>query len=177
MSTGGSLWQETGRRLGLVLLLALAWPAVASADIIVLKNGREYRGRITAQEKDQVVIQSDGLEWTLQRADIKSMKREARSREAAKQENSSFYQGRIAIYRYKNCPECEQWKPILKKHHTPFDEYDVERDRHAFLAFQEKCQRMRFTVGSYPILEVDGQLMGRGTPGFPEKLARILGHR
>lgn len=63
-------------------LLAAASPALAD-DVIVLKNGREIRGRIVEEREDAVKIDIGGGKMTYRREQIASVQREGASAPAA----------------------------------------------------------------------------------------------
>lgn len=56
-----------------LLLFLLASSCLLCGDTITLKNGKQIDGKITSMEGDKVTIDSDGIEITLDRDDIKAM--------------------------------------------------------------------------------------------------------
>lgn len=61
------------KTLTALLLLSLSSISLLFGDSITLKNGKEIDGKITSMEGDDVTIDSDGIEITLDRSDIAAM--------------------------------------------------------------------------------------------------------
>jgi glutaredoxin len=72
----GIVIQSVRRPLLLTVAAVALFLGVARADTVVLNNRVIYKGAIIAETKEEVTIQSDGMQWTFKRDKVASVTRE-----------------------------------------------------------------------------------------------------
>jgi len=72
---------------------------------------------------------------------------------------------RVLLYKTGRCPHCRQARDFLQRHHIPFLEQDVERNRRALKEFQ------RLGARGVPVILVGQQRLDGFDPG---RLRRVL---
>lgn len=76
---------------------------------------------------------------------------------------------RITLYSTRQCPHCRQAKAYLQKNKIPFAEFDVERNRRAFVEFQRAGGR------SVPLITIGKKSLNGFQPGPLKKALKDAG--
>lgn len=151
--------------LSVFLSALLAAPSPVFADRVKLTNGSVHEGTILEETDEAVVIQSEGIAWTLKRDQVLSIVRDdkgrakeaARARTLREQHGKEKRQPEIVMYGTTWCGACRQAREYFTKQQMRYVFKDVEKDPQAAFEFSEVRRRHKMKREAYPTLVIGEQ--------------------